>query len=62
MGLIAEEVNQVIPEIVNLNKDGLVDALEYSRLTALLVEAIKELNVKIENQNIFINELLNSKK
>ena len=44
VGFIAEEVGNVLPEIVSYEENG-VDAiaLDYSKLTALLAEAIKEL-------------------
>ncbi|MDA7717003.1 tail fiber domain-containing protein [bacterium] len=41
LGFIAQEVEQVIPEIVHSAKDG-YKSLEYHTMTALLVEAIKE--------------------
>jgi len=43
IGLIAEEVGEVVPEVVTYEKNG-KDALgvEYARLTALLIEATKE--------------------
>ena len=48
VGMIAEEVGQVLPEIVRHEENG-IDAtgMDYSRLTPLLVEAVKEL--KAEN-------------
>jgi len=46
-GLIAEDVQEVLPTIVGTDKDGLVSGLDYSRLTAVLIEAVKELNAKI---------------
>ncbi len=43
VGLIAEDVAQVIPEIVSFEPNGRdARSVDYSRLTALLVEAIKE--------------------
>jgi len=58
IGMIAEEVGVVIPEIVEYEKNG-IDArgMDYSKLTPLLVEAMKELNRKMdhlleENQNL----------
>ena len=50
IGLIAEEVGEVIPEVVAYEENG-VDAqsLDYARLTALLVEAIKEQQKEIES-------------
>jgi len=49
MGMIAEEVGKVIPEIVTYEENG-IDAktLEYGRLTPMLVEAIKEQQKQIE--------------
>jgi hypothetical protein len=45
IGMIAEEVGKVLPEIVNYEANG-VDAhgMDYSKLTPLLVEALKELS------------------
>jgi len=52
IGFIAQEVNQVIPEVVRANS-GADDhyGLDYARLTAVLVEAVKELAAKVENNN-----------
>jgi len=47
IGLIAQEVEKVIPEVVSTDKEGF-KSVEYAKLTALLVEAVKEL--KSENQ------------
>jgi len=49
IGMIAEEVNQVLPEIVVMEEDGIyAKSMDYSKLTPLLVEAVKEL--KAENE------------
>ena len=48
IGLIADEVLKVIPEVVS-SKDGKAEALHYSRLTAVLIEAVKELTNKVES-------------
>lgn len=48
-GLIAEEVDSAgLTEYVVYDKDGRPDALHYSQMVALLINAIKELNAKIE--------------
>mgnify|MGYP000911913287 FL=1 len=47
VGLIAQEVEAVLPEIVGTRKDG-IKAIKYDRLTALLLQAIKELQAKIK--------------
>lgn len=41
IGLIAQDVQQVIPELVNEDNDGFL-TLDYAHLTSILVEAIKE--------------------
>jgi hypothetical protein len=51
MGMIAEEVGKVLPEIVHYEEDGTyTSGMDYSRLTPLLVEAVKEL--KAESQKL----------
>jgi hypothetical protein len=47
VGLIAQEVEEVLPEIVAENGDG-HKAIKYERVIALCVEAIKELKRDIE--------------
>ena len=46
-GFIAEEVYKYIPELVQL-KDGKPEAVKYTKMTAYLLEAIKELKKEIE--------------
>ena len=46
-GLIAQDVEQVLPEIVRSNKDGYL-GVQYDKVVGLLVEAIKELKHEIE--------------
>lgn len=46
-GLIAEDVAKVLPNII-ATKDGEVDGIQYTKLTAYLIECIKELNAKID--------------
>ena len=48
IGVIAEEVGKVVPEVVTYEKNG-VDAqsVDYNRLTALLIEATKQQQVEI---------------
>ena len=47
VGMIAEEVGEVLPEIVNYETNG-IDAIgmDYSKLTPLLVEAVKALRAE----------------
>ena len=46
VGVIAQEVEKVLPEIVENRKTG--KAVKYEKLTPLLIEAIKEQNKTIE--------------
>ena len=48
IGLIAEELNEIIPDLVNKNPEGEPDSVSYGRITAVLIEAIKELRMEIE--------------
>ena len=50
LGVIAEEVGQVLPEIVDYEENG-TDAkgLDYARLTAVLIEAVKEQQSEIRS-------------
>jgi len=46
-GLIAEEVEKIAPELVS--REGEYAAINYTRITAYLVEAVKELSKQIDN-------------
>jgi hypothetical protein len=47
IGLIAEEVAEVFPEFVNYNAKGQVESLNYTRLSVVLLQTVKELSDKI---------------
>ena len=48
LGFIAQELEDIVPEVVNTNSDtGLRSVLDANQLTAVLVEAIKELSAKV---------------
>jgi len=48
-GVIAQAVEKVLPEVVLTDAKTGIKSVAYGNLSALLIEAIKELNVKIEN-------------
>ena len=48
VGVIAQEVLEVLPEAVTTRDDGYL-AVYYDKIVPLLVEAIKELSAKVEN-------------
>jgi hypothetical protein len=51
VGMVAEEVGKVLPEIVSYEPDGqYANGMDYSKLTPLLVEAVKAL--KVENNEL----------
>lgn len=56
IGLVAQEVEKVLPERVSEDKDG-YKGVSYSKLTAVLVEAIKESKAQNEKQKAEIEEL-----
>ena len=61
VGVIAQEVEKVLPELVYtfkpLNTDEDKKAVKYELLSAVLIEAIKEQQTQIENQSSEISEL-----
>ena len=48
VGVIAQEVEKVLPEAVAQRQDG-VKAVKYDRLTCLLIEAVKVLSDQVDN-------------
>jgi hypothetical protein len=54
VGVIAQEVQKVLPEIVAEREDGYL-AIKYERLSALLIEAVKELSDKVKNLEAKLN-------
>jgi hypothetical protein len=48
-GLIAEETQEILPELVEFNSDGLVESVHYDRLTILLLAELKKLKEKVEH-------------
>jgi len=56
IGLIAQDVEQVLPEIVLSPEEG-YKSVDYSRITAVLIEAIKELKTQNEALQQKVEEL-----
>ena len=64
VGLIAQDVEKVVPEVVNTDKEG-YKSLSYDKLTAVLIEAVKEQEKEIAAQNRILprkTNLLNRKR
>jgi len=47
-GMIAEDVFPIMPNLVNLNKDGEPEAIQYKLLSVLLLAELKKLRTRIE--------------
>lgn len=57
IGLIAEDVAEVLPEAVAYDESGRdIKAVDYSRLVAVLIEAVKEQQLQIKNQEHSLKE------
>ncbi len=61
IGFIAQEVEKVYPELVVTDRDG-YKSVDYARLTPILVEAIKEQQRKLEEQQLQIDEIVRALK
>jgi len=48
IGVVAQEVQKVVPEIVSERKNGYL-GVDYKRIIPLLIESIKELKQEVEN-------------
>jgi hypothetical protein len=58
IGMIAEEVGKVVPEVVSYEANGKdAQGIDYTRLTALLVQAVKEQESQIKQQQAKIQRL-----
>ena len=55
-GVIAQEIDKVLPEIVNKGNDGLM-GVEYGNISALLIEAIKDLKQRNEKLEAIVEGL-----
>jgi hypothetical protein len=56
VGLIAQEVEMVLPEVIQIREDG-IKAISYEKVVPLLVEAIKEQQTLIEDLSNRIKSL-----
>ena len=60
IGMIAEEVEEVFPELVSKDDSGKAAAMSYGRMTAVLLEAIKELKEEVDElkqENIYMKQM-----
>ena len=55
-GVVAQEVEKVLPEVVSINEDG-IKSVAYGNLVSLLIEAVKEQQSQIEVLTERVNQL-----
>lgn len=48
-GLIAENVNKVVPELVGKNSEGIPETVYYTKISAYLIEAVKTLKQELDS-------------
>ena len=54
-GFIAEDMQEILPEVVTCRNEGKAAGIQYSKLTAVLVEAIKEQQIQIDELKSKLN-------
>jgi hypothetical protein len=57
IGFIAQQVQSVVPEIVDTDASTTLESIDYSHITPLLVGSVQELNQKVEDQQQEIDQL-----
>jgi hypothetical protein len=55
IGLIAEEVYQIYPELVDIAPDGQIKGIKYTKMVSVLIKSIQELKQEIEQVKAQIN-------
>ncbi len=59
IGLIAQELEEVLPDMVVTHDDG-YKSVDYAQLIPLLIQAVKELNHSVENQQTSLKDITNT--
>ena len=60
MGVIAQEIEEVLPQLVQTRESG-YKAVKYDKLVALLIEGIKEQQIQINDMKVEIENLKKQK-
>jgi hypothetical protein len=60
VGFIADEVQQVLPQIVQAGPDGKAQGIDYSKLTAVLTQAVKNQDQEIQDLKAQLSKVLNA--
>ena len=58
-GVIAQEVQEVLPEVVSTNNEGYL-TVSYGNMVSLLIEGIKEQHKEIEELKAAVQQLINN--
>ena len=58
VGFIADEVQQVLPQIVQTGLDGKAQGIDYSKLTAVLTQAVKVQDQEIQDLKAQLSQVL----
>ena len=61
IGVIAEEIANILPEVIKYNNEGQPDSVSYGRLSAVFIEAIKQQQKQIELLKQEINLYIKNK-
>ena len=59
LGLIAQEVEKILPEVVLTDNDG-YKSVQYSHIVPVLIEAVKELSSELKMKNELLSEIQNA--
>ena len=54
-GFIAEDVEKILPNLVSHDEEGKAQGIQYSKMTAVLLEAIKEQQIQIDELKSKLN-------
>jgi len=54
-GFIAEDVEKILPNLVSHDEEGKAQGIQYSKMTAVLLEAIKEQQIQIDELKAKVN-------
>ena len=57
IGVIAQEVNKVLPEVVSYDKNDDIYGVDYGKMAGIFIEAIKDLKTEINELKAEIKEL-----
>jgi hypothetical protein len=60
IGLIAEEVKNIYPELVGVDKSGKAEGIKYSKLTSILIKAVQDQQTQIDELKSTIENLKQS--